>query len=178
MATKKDRIALRKAWLFRPENNRLWLTFEEALIEDNEEEQWMEYPETTIPILLDHMIEQDSVGIIFFNRPPISVQFAEWTRVSMQRTSNAIARYLERQVWRKDQRELREVVFKSYNPRYIEDVGVAVSHLLKGKELLSCHYGGANSHVDIYNGVTGLDIENEDTSIADMIEWGPYALLK
>jgi hypothetical protein len=176
--TKKDRMALRQAWLARPENKRLWLVFANALLEDNDEEQWIADPASTIPILLDHMVEQDSVGILFLRRPPVVVRFEEWTRTGMQRTPNAIVRFLEREVWRKNQRELRDVVFKSHNPRYIEDVGVAISHLLKGRELLSCHYGAADSEVDMYNGVSGVDIENEDTSIADMIEWGPYALLK
>jgi len=176
--TKKDRMALRKTWLARPENKRLWLVFANALLEDNDSEKWIEYPASTIPILLDHVVEQDSVGIIFFNRPPVAVQFEEWTRTGMQRTPSAIVRFLEWQVWRKNQRDLREVVFKAHNPRYIEDVGKAISLLLQGKELFSCHYGAADSEVDMYNGVSGVDIENEDTSIADMIEWGPYALLK
>lgn len=176
--TKKNRRALREAWLSRPENKRLWLVFANALLEDNDEEKWIEYPATTIPILLDHMVEQDSVGILFLRRPPVVVRFEEWTRTGMQRTPNAIVRFLEREVWRKNQRELREVVFKALNPGYIEDVGKAISLLLQGKELFSCHYGAADSEVDIYNGVSGVDIENEDTSIADMIEWGPYARQK
>lgn len=175
--TKKDRMALRKTWLARPENKRLWLTFTEALVEDNEEEQWMEYPETTIPILLDHMVEQDSVGIVFFNRPPVAVQFAEWTRVSMQRTSNAIARYLEREVWRKDQRELREVVFKGYHPRYFEDAGKAVSLMLNdNKKLLACHYDSANSMIDQYAGLEESNISNDGIEVPHLVWWAPYAL--
>jgi len=176
--TKKDRMALRQAWLARPENKRLWLVFANALLEDNDSEKWIEYPATTIPILLDHMVEQDSVGILFLRQPPVVVRFEKWTRTGMQRTPSAIVRFLEREVWRKNQRELRAVVFKAHNPRYIEDVGKAISLLLQGKELFSCHYGSMDTEVDIYNGVSGVDIENEDTSIADMIEWGPYARQK
>jgi hypothetical protein len=96
----------------------------------------------------------------------------------MQRTPNAIVRFLEREVWRKNQRELRAVVFKVHNPRYIEDVGKAISLLLQGKELYSCHYGSMDTEVDQYNGVSKEDIENRDVSIDDLIEWGPYARLK
>jgi hypothetical protein len=176
--TKKDRMALRQAWLARPENKRLWLTFANALLEDNDEEQWIADTASTIPILLDHMVEQDSVGIIFLRQPPVVVRFQEWTRTGMQRTPNAIVRFLEREVWRKNQRELRAVVFKVHNPRYIEDVGKAISLLLQGKELYSCHYGSMDTEVDQYNGVSKEDIENRDVSIDDLIEWGPYARLK
>ena len=176
--TKKDRLALRKTWLSRPENKRLWLVFANAILEDNDDETWIADTASTIPILLDHMIEQDSIGIIFFGRPPVAVQFAEWTRKSMQRTPSAIVRFLEREVWRKNQRELRAVVFKAHNPRYIEDVGKAISLLLQGKELFSCHYGSMDTEVDQYNGVSKEDIENRDVSIDDLIEWGPYARQK
>lgn len=176
--TKKDRMALRQAWLARPENKRLWLVFANAILEDNDEEKWIADPASTIPILLDHMVEQDSVGIIFLRQPPVVVRFQEWTRTGMQRTPSAIVRFLEREVWRKNQRELRAVVFKAHNPRYIEDVGKAISLLLQGKELFSCHYGSMDTEVDQYNGVSKEDIENRDVSIDDLIEWGPYARQK
>ena len=178
MNTKKDRRLLRKAWLAHPENLRLWLVFANALLEDNDEEKWMEYPASTIPVLLDHMVEQDAVSILFTNQPRVSARFEEWTRTSMQRTPSAIVRFLEREVWRKSQRELREVVFKANNPKYIEDVGTAISHLLKGRDLLSCHYGSMDTDVDIYNGVSKDDIDTQEITVADMIEWGPFALRK
>jgi hypothetical protein len=176
--TKKDRMALRQAWLARPENKRLWLVFANAILEDNDEEKWIEYPATTIPILLDHMVEQDSVGIIFLRRPPVVVRFEEWTRKSMQRTPNAIVHFLEREVWMKDPRELREVVFKGYNPKYIEDPGKAISLLLQNKELLSCHYGSMDSPIDLYAGLEESNIANDGIEVIDMVEWAPYALLK
>ena len=176
--TKKDRRLLRKAWLAHPENKRLWLVFANALLEDNDEERWMEYPVTTATILLDHMVEQDAVSILLTNQPRVSARFDAWTRNTTEHTPNAIVRFLAREVWRKSRRELREVVFKVYNPKYIEDVGVAISHLLKGRSLVSCHYGGWNADVDIYNGVSKDDVEAEEITIADMVEWGPFALLK
>jgi hypothetical protein len=176
--TKKDRMALRQAWLARPENKRLWLVFANALLEDNDEEQWIADTASTIPILLDHMVEQDSVGILFLRQPPVVVRFQEWTRTGMQRTPNAIVRFLEREIWRKNQREMREVVFKSHNPRYIEDVGKAISLLLQGKKLYSCHYGGINTEVDQYNGITIVDLWDNEVTLSDFATWAPYALLK
>lgn len=178
MNTKKDRRLLRKTWLEHPENRRLWLVFANALLEDNDEEQWMEYPSSTIPILLDHMVEQDAVSILLTNQPRVSARFDAWTHATMQRTPSAIVRFLEREVWRKSQRELREVVFKGHNRNYIEDVGIAISHLLKGRSLVSCHYGSMNTNVDIYNGISKDDIDTQEITVADMIEWGPFALLK
>lgn len=178
MNTKKDRLLLRKAWLARPENKRLWLVFANALLEDNDSEKWMEYPVTTTTILLDHMVEQDAVGILFTHQPWVVTHLEEWTRTTMQRTPSAIVRFLETQVWRKDQRELREVVFKGYNPRYIEDVGTAISHLLKGRELLSCHYGSNDCEVDIYNGVEIGELWDNEITLSDFATWAPFALLK
>jgi len=37
--TKRDTLAIRKQWLSRPENKRMWLTFADALLEDNDSEQ-------------------------------------------------------------------------------------------------------------------------------------------
>lgn len=178
MNTKKDRLLLRKAWLEYPENKRLWLVFANALLEDNDEEKWMEYPVTTTTILLDHMVEQDAVGILFTHQPRVVTRFEEWARTTMQRTPSAIVRFLETQVWRKDQRELREVVFKGYNPRYIEDAGKAITLLLQNRELLSCHYGSMDSPIDLYTGIEESNIANDGIEVTDMVEWAPYALLK
>lgn len=176
--TKRDTLAIRKEWLSQPENKRMWLTFANALLEDNDSEQWMHYPATTTTILLDHMVQQDAVGILFLKRAPVVVRFEQYVRKHMQRTPSAIVRFLEREVWMKDPRELREVVFKAYNPRFIQDTGQAISLLLKGRELLSCHYGSMDSPIDLYSGIEESNIANDGITVLDMVEWGPFATLK
>ena len=176
MLKKKEIKLLRKEWLARPENNRLWSVLAEAIADDNEEEKWIEYLVPTTTILLDHAIQQDCVGLLL-GREPLAIRFAEWTRTSMQRTPSAIVWYLERHVWQKDARELREVVFRGYNPRYIEDTGRAISHILRGKELLSCHYGSMDSPIDLYSGLEESNISNDGITVLDMVEWGPFSII-